>query len=98
MRGFPPSSLGIRPPKCRPTRKASEKGRLGLVGRDGLGRLLGVDFGNGEAATLGGYLAAQLGHLPQTGERVTVGSWHIIVERATDHRVVSARFERHSEG
>jgi CBS domain containing-hemolysin-like protein len=63
-----------------------------------LSRLLGVDFGNGEAATLGGYLAAQLGHMPQPGERVTVGSWHIIVERATDHRVVSARFERHSEG
>jgi CBS domain containing-hemolysin-like protein len=61
-----------------------------------LSRLLGADFGNGEAATLGGYLAAQLGHLPQPGERVTVGSWDIIVERATDHRVVSARFERHS--
>ena len=61
-----------------------------------LSRLLGADFGNGGAATLGGYLAAQLGHLPQTGERVTVGSWNIIVERATDHRVVSARFERRS--
>jgi CBS domain containing-hemolysin-like protein len=61
-----------------------------------LSRLLGADFGNGEAATLGGYLAAQLGHLPQPGERVTVGSWDIIVERATDQRVVSARLERHA--
>jgi CBS domain containing-hemolysin-like protein len=63
-----------------------------------LSRLLGADLGNGEAATLGGYLAAQFGHLPQSGERVTVGSWDIIVERATDHGVVSARLERHSEG
>jgi len=63
-----------------------------------LSRLLGADFGNGEAATLGGYLAAQLGHVPQPGERVMVSSWDIIVERATDHRVVSARLERHSGG
>jgi putative hemolysin len=61
-----------------------------------LSRLLGVDFGNGEAATLGGYLAAQLGHLPASDERVTVGSWDIIVERATDHGVVSTRLERRS--
>jgi CBS domain containing-hemolysin-like protein len=61
-----------------------------------LSRLLGVDFGNGEAATLGGYLAAQLGHLPASGERVTVGSWDIIVERATGHGVVSTRLERRS--
>jgi CBS domain containing-hemolysin-like protein len=59
-----------------------------------LSRILEVDFGGGDAATLGGYLTAVLGHMPLAGERVTVGSWDIIVERTTDHRVVSARLER----
>jgi len=52
----------------------------------------GIDVaGNADTTTLGGYVVERLGRVPKPGERVRAGKWDIVVERATDHAVASAR-------
>lgn len=62
-----------------------------------LAGLEGLDIHNDAAATVGGYVTSRLGRIPAAGERVTAGAWDIVVERATDHRVISARLVKHGE-
>jgi Transporter associated domain len=57
--------------------------------------LAGLELEDGAAATIGGYVTDRLGRLSTVGERAAVGAWDIVVERATDHRVISTRLVRH---
>jgi CBS domain containing-hemolysin-like protein len=59
-----------------------------------LERLSDIVLEDGQAATIGGYVTARLGHVPRSGERVSAGAWDIVVEQATDHRIVSTRLVR----
>lgn len=56
-----------------------------------LAGIAGIVFDDGDSATIGGYVTDKLRRLPRAGERVGAGAWDIVVERATDHRVVSVR-------
>lgn len=42
-----------------------------------------------EAATVGGLITSELGHLPAAGEQVTVGDVEFVVEQVADHAVKS---------
>ncbi|MGH2603830.1 MAG: transporter associated domain-containing protein, partial [Dehalococcoidia bacterium] len=44
-----------------------------------------------DAATIGGYVTHRLGRIPASGELVPAGAWDIVVERASDHRVITVR-------
>lgn len=47
-----------------------------------------------EASTVGGYITAQLGHLPERGEQVIIESWQATVTKADGRRVVQVHFKR----
>ena len=57
----------------------------------------GLDVADSAAATVGGYVTSRLGRIPEPGERISAGDWDIVVERATDHRIVSTRLIRSGE-
>ena len=58
-----------------------------------LNELLGVDFPASEFRTIGGFLTAQLGHVPQQGEEVVQGGYRFVAERTSPKAVISVRAE-----
>jgi CBS domain containing-hemolysin-like protein len=47
-----------------------------------------------EATTVGGLVTEALGHLPVTGERVTIGDYELVVERVAGHALTSVLARR----
>ncbi|MBM4418900.1 MAG: HlyC/CorC family transporter [Chloroflexi bacterium] len=47
-----------------------------------------------DADTLGGLVMARLGHVPETGEEVEIGGYHVRVEEKDGHRVARVRVTR----
>jgi len=54
----------------------------------------GVEIDDDEVSTLGGVITSELGHIPETGERVVVNSLEIEVTEVDERRVISARVKR----
>ena len=63
----------------------------GLLHRHELETAIGFAWPEGRYETLGGLITAELGHLPEVGETVTVDGWTFRVERVDGFRVASAR-------
>jgi magnesium and cobalt transporter len=47
----------------------------------------GADLGDDEYDTIGGYVTAAIGHLPESGEELAMGRFHFRVGRADRRRV-----------
>ena len=47
----------------------------------------GADFPDDEYDTIAGYIAEAIGHLPETGEQLTIGRFHFQVDHADSRRV-----------
>jgi len=58
---------------------------------------LGVDIPDGEYVTLGGYLFDAFGHIPEEGEQLEVGEWHLRVAEM-DKRRIAKVVARHGPG
>ncbi len=59
----------------------------GRTSVDDVRERLGIDLPDGEYVTLGGYLFTGFGHIPQEGERLTVGSWDLKVVEMDKRRI-----------
>lgn len=58
------------------------------------GKVLQVDFPEGESDTLGGFVYDQLGRVPQVGEQVRWGNWLIEVQEVKDRRILKLKATR----
>ena len=73
-------------------------GRLELPGTaqlDDLADRLGTHFDvkNGEVTTIGGFLMAKLGRIPDAGDRWPLGDYEVVVEATEGPRVLKVRIE-----
>lgn len=59
-----------------------------------LEEMLDFKFGDIEVTTIGGYVTAQLGHLPAKGEFVRVGDWLATVTDSDARRVLRVHFKK----
>ena len=59
----------------------------GQTNVDDVRERLGVDIPDGEYVTLGGFLFARFGHIPEEGEEVRVGDWNLKVVEMDKRRV-----------
>jgi CBS domain containing-hemolysin-like protein len=78
--------------------KALPGGRLELPGTaqlDDLADRLGMHFDikNGEVTTIGGFLMAKLGRIPERGDRWPLGDYDVVVETTEGPRVLKVRVE-----
>ena len=55
--------------------------------------LLGVDLPYADVDTLGGFIFAELGHVPETGETVTYAGWRFTVLSVESRRIRQVRAE-----
>jgi CBS domain containing-hemolysin-like protein len=81
----PPTSLQAP----RITAPDADQARLvnGLLREDELAEETGFRPPDGPYETLAGFLMAQLGHIPDEGERVDFGGWTFIVTSVDRHRI-----------
>lgn len=56
--------------------------------------LLGIQLVAEDVTTVGGYLVEELGHFPQTGERLTVNGYEFTVLRTTGHQIFQVTAKR----
>jgi CBS domain containing-hemolysin-like protein len=63
----------------------------GGVDLDDFNETLGSSLPKGEADTLGGYIYAQLGHVPVLGETIQAGNLRLIVEQVSARRIRKVR-------
>ena len=68
----------------------------GLVNLDQFASETGVRLPDGPYETLGGYVMAALGHLPQTGEKVEVDGFTLTVIEMDGRRVAHVQVKRHA--
>src|SRR5215472_1342110 len=78
--------------------RALPGGRLELPGTaqlDDLADRLGTHFDvkNGEVTTIGGFLMAKLGRIPDAGDRWPLGDYEVVVEATEGPRVLKVRIE-----
>ncbi|MDO5697050.1 MAG: hemolysin family protein [Dermatophilus congolensis] len=66
----------------------------GLTGRGDIVKLLGTELPDGEFDTLGGFIMAELGRVPQVGDRVVLGDYAFIVDTMDARRVDAVRVRR----
>lgn len=59
----------------------------GRTSVDDVGERLGIDIPQGEYVTLGGYMFDAFGHIPQEGERLSLGDWDLRVIEMDKRRV-----------
>jgi CBS domain containing-hemolysin-like protein len=59
-----------------------------------LGELLDMELESSEASTIGGYLTAELGHIPQKGEHLAVGEFLATVTESDTRRVIRVHFKK----
>jgi CBS domain containing-hemolysin-like protein len=55
---------------------------------------LGLTIDEASADTIGGHIVAELGRLPKIGDKLTLGSYRVIVLNVDNRRVTRLRFER----
>lgn len=60
---------------------------------DSVTDLLGVDLPYADVDTLGGFIFAELGHVPETGETVTYAGWRFTVLSVESRRIRQVRAE-----
>ncbi len=72
---------------------------LGRIDLDDFNEILGSHLPKDEADTLGGFIYSQLGHVPEVGEKVVVGSLEMVVEQVSARRIrkVQARWVKPAE-
>ena len=51
------------------------------------------DVPDGEVTTIGGYLMAKLGRIPERGDRWPIGDYEVLVEETDGPRVIKIRVE-----
>ncbi|MFQ6130970.1 MAG: hemolysin family protein [Armatimonadota bacterium] len=61
---------------------------------DDVGEALGVDIPEGDYHTIGGFVFAQAGKVPEVGERIVVDDFELIVEACDGQRIESVRVIR----
>lgn len=66
----------------------------GLTSRGDIVKLLGVELPEGEFDTLGGFIMARLGRVPQVGDRVVLGDFAFTVDAMDARRVEAVRIRR----
>jgi len=54
----------------------------------------GLKFDETEVSTIGGYVTQLLGHLPQRGEKVTIGDYTVTVTETDGRRVLKVNFKK----
>lgn len=59
-----------------------------------VGALTGLELENEDVSTLGGYVTALLGALPQRGDSVRIGGYLVRVTNADGRRVRQLRFQK----
>lgn len=59
-----------------------------------IGELLDMELESSEASTIGGYLTAELGHIPQKGESLPVGEFLATVTESDTRRVIRVHFKK----
>jgi magnesium and cobalt transporter len=57
----------------------------------------GADFADDEYDTIGGFVTAAIGHLPEAGEELAIGRFHFRVGRADERRVHSLLVSIHDD-
>src|SRR5438094_2317527 len=72
----------------------SVDGALGLYELNDLAKL---DLDSPDVSTIGGYVTHLLGHLPKTGEQVTIDSYLVTVSEADNRRVKQLNFNKLSD-
>jgi len=67
----------------------------GTAQLDDLSDRLGMHFDieNGEVTTIGGFLMAKLGRIPERGDRWSLGDYDVVVETTEGPRVIKVRIE-----
>ena len=65
---------------------------------DSVADLLGVDLPYTDVDTLGGFIFAELGHVPETGETVTYAGWRFTVLSVESRRIRQVRAEPSPNG
>lgn len=74
--------------ETRPERAADGRLRLpGSLRLDEVSGLTGVEWRSPDVTTLGGYIIAQIGRIPNTGENVTIDGLAITIERVENHAI-----------
>ena len=63
----------------------------GLLNLYEVNQLLDLDLDSDEVSTIGGYVTEQLGHMPKSGEKVTLGAYEAEVVSASQRRVLKIR-------
>lgn len=66
----------------------------GGLGVDELNELLGAEIPDEPWDTVGGFVFATLGHVPDVGERVDYDGWSFLVDRVVGRRISRVRVER----
>ena len=69
-------------------------GALGLYELNDIAKL---DLESPDVSTIGGYVTHLLGHLPKTGEQVTIDSYLVTVSQADSRRVNQLHFKKLSD-
>ena len=69
-------------------------GALGLYELNDIAKL---DLESPDVSTIGGYVTHLLGHLPKTGEQVTIDSYLVTVSQADSRRVYQLHFKKLSD-
>jgi CBS domain containing-hemolysin-like protein len=72
----------------------SVDGALGLYELNDLAKL---DLESSDVSTIGGYVTHLLGHLPKSGEQVTIDNYLVTVSQADSRRVKQLHFKKVSE-
>lgn len=62
-----------------------------------LSEVLGYPIEHPEVSTVGGLVYELLGRVPRNGERLTIGPFHVVVERVVRRRIQRVYFERREE-
>ena len=56
--------------------------------------LTGIDLGDADVSTVGGYVTAVLGRLPAQGDQLTIRNFSVTVIETDNRRVRQLRFSR----
>lgn len=81
-----------------PTVEGGPEALSGLLHRHEVEALIGFAWPEGRYETLGGLITAELGHLPEKGEEVTIDGWTFAVDAVDGFRVDVARLVSAPEG
>jgi magnesium and cobalt exporter, CNNM family len=66
----------------------------GTVNLDELSALLGIAIEDEDVSTVGGFVYAELGHVPRPGEEFRFGGFRVVVEQVVRRRIRRVYFER----